>query len=88
MVRRTLFSAVLVGAALALTGCAGQDSVILTGEGEIQDGSFVGVMTAFSGPSGENAGGSVYVETTVSHPPGAGLGRTTRTGDLPRCRRA
>ncbi len=71
MARRTLFSAVLMTAALALTGCVGQDSVSLTGVGETQDGStFVSVMTAFSGPSGENAGGSVDLTTVVPGPRG------------------
>ncbi len=59
--RRTLFSAVLMTAALALTGCVGQDSVSLTGQGQTRD-TFLDVMNAVSGPSGENAGGSVSLE--------------------------
>ncbi len=68
--RRTLFSAVLVGAALALIGCAGQDSVLFSGgQGETQDGSLrVDAITAVSGPSGESAGGHVAIEVLFPSP--------------------
>ena len=67
MVRRTLFSAVLMIAGLALTGCVGQDSVSLTGQGQTRD-TFLDLMNAVSGPSGESAGGHVVEVLETSWP--------------------
>jgi hypothetical protein len=67
-----LFGVALAGAALALLGCAGQDSVVLSGgPGETGSGSFRGIgMYAVSGPSGERAGGRVGLDARVDTPRG------------------
>ena len=70
VVRRMLFFVAAMGTALALAGCAGQDSVILT-EGPGNGGGFRDIQIyAVSGPTGESAGGSVVLESLVDGPRG------------------
>ena len=62
----------LIGAASGLVGCAGQDSVILSGgQGRTADGLvLVDKVLALSGPSGESAGGQVSFEIRIDTPDG------------------